>query len=66
MNAEVKQYETTAADIGKAVTLLEIAISDAKSGQLKSPQVKASVNRSLIMADALDLAPQHSKAIAAL
>merc|ERR1719454_659135 len=53
--AEVTQYEVTAADLGKGVSSLEGAISDAKSGQLL--QVKASVKRSLIMADALDLAP---------
>merc|ERR1719230_1580671 len=64
--AEVTQYEATAADLGKGVSSLEGAISDAKSGQLKLLQTKASVKRSLIMADALDLAPQHSKAIAAL
>merc|ERR1719454_352782 len=64
--AEVTQYEATAADLGKGVSSLEGAISDAKAGQLSLVHVKASVKRSLIMADALDLAPQHSKAIAAL
>merc|ERR1719428_653206 len=63
--SEKTQYEATAADLGKGVSSLEGAISDAKGGKVGLMSLKTSVKRSLIMADALDLAPQHHKAVAA-
>merc|ERR1719310_2757287 len=63
--AEKTQYETTAADLGKGVTSLEGAIADAKGGKVSLLRTKASVKRSLIMADALNVAPKHQKALAA-
>merc|ERR1719353_687466 len=61
--AELTQYEATAADLGKGVSSLEGAISDAKGGKLGLVGLKTSVKRSLIMADTLDLAPQHHKTL---
>ena len=63
---EATQYEVTAADLGKSVSSPEGAIGNAEFGQLSLLHVKASVRRSLVTADALDLAPQHLEAIAAL
>merc|ERR1719428_719961 len=62
--AEKTSYEATAADLGKGVSSLEGAISDAKGGKLSLMGMKTSVKRSLIIADTLDLAPKHHKALA--
>merc|ERR1719428_1123657 len=63
--AEKTTYEATAADLGKGVTSLEGAIADAKGGKVSLLSIRASAKRSLVMADALDLAPQHQKALTA-
>merc|ERR1719428_2695795 len=63
--ADKTQYEATAADLGKGVSSLEGAISDAKGGKIGLTSLKTSVKRSLIIADTLDLAPKHHKALAA-
>merc|ERR1719316_1049449 len=63
--AEVTQYEATAADLGKGVSSLEGAIADAKGGKMNLMSLKTSVKRSLIMADSLDLAPEHHHALSA-
>merc|ERR1719171_1959128 len=63
--AEKTSYEANAADLGKGVSSLEGAIADAKGGKTSLTSLKTSVKRSLIMADALDLAPQHHHAITA-
>merc|ERR1719326_1693225 len=62
---EKTAYEAEAADLGKGVTSLEGAIENAKAGGADALiSVKATVKKSLIMADALDLAPEHHDALA--
>merc|ERR1719335_1874408 len=63
--AEKTSYEANAADLGKGVSSLEGAIADAKGGKTSLTSLKTSVKRSLIMADALDLAPEHHQALTA-
>merc|ERR1719428_1103185 len=63
--SEKTQYEATAADLGKGVSSLEGAISDAKGGKVGLMTMKTSVKRSLIIADTLDLTPKHHKDLTA-
>jgi len=65
-NKEKTKYEAEATDLQRGLNALEGAISDLKAAMPASfVQIKASVRKSLLMADTLDLAPTDNRAFAA-
>merc|ERR1719181_909121 len=64
---EKAKYEATAADLSKAVTSLEGAISEMQAGKGASfLSVKKGIRKSIAIADALDLSPKQQRSITAL
>jgi len=60
------RYEGEAADLQKGIAGLEGAISDLSAGKPSSfAQIKATVRKSLLMADTLNANPKHSRAFSA-
>jgi hypothetical protein len=63
--AEITRFEGNTADISKANGELEGAIENVKEGKEGLLHIKSKIKRTLIMADAMDIAPKHHKALAA-
>merc|ERR1719482_964456 len=68
-DAERTKYEATAADLANAVTSINGAIDEVKSKKAVVEgfaQLKASMRKSLVIADVLEISPKHQRTLNAL